>query len=147
MKKRFLIPSVFTLLFPNINFGAACIDGANSDGCTIGTTNTQYDITGDIAPATNVPGIELTPSADINTISLSGDITTTGTNGYGVYLISADNNSLLLSTSITSTGSNGDAVRLDTSSSNTIELYGNIATYDDTDTYSKEVCDEIIWRT
>jgi hypothetical protein len=130
LKKIFLIPSVFTLLFPNINFGAACIDGANSDGCTIGTTNTQYDITGDIAPASGVSGIELTPSADVNTISLSGDITTTGTNGYGVYLDNADTNILLLSTSITSTGSNGDAVRLDTSSSNVIELYGNISTSD-----------------
>ncbi len=134
MKKRFLIPSVFTLLFPNINFGAACIDGANSDGCTIGTTNTQYDITGDIAPASGVSGIELTPSADVNTVSLSGDITTTGTDGYGVYLDNADTNSLLLSTSITSTGSNGDAVRLDSSSSNIIELYGNIST---TDSYSQ----------
>ena len=58
MKKRFLIPSVFTLLFPNINFGAACIDGANSNGCTIGTTEGRYDITGDIAPASGVSGIE-----------------------------------------------------------------------------------------
>lgn len=129
MKKRFLIPSVFTLLFPNINFGAACIDGANPNGCSIGTTEGRYDnMTGDISPASGVIGIELTPGADVNTIGLSGDITTTGTNGYGVYLDNADTNTLLLSTSITSTGSNGDAVRLDTSSSNVIELYGNIST-------------------
>ena len=38
-------------------------DGANLAGCTIGTTDTTYTLTGDIQPAPGVKGIEFQSGA------------------------------------------------------------------------------------
>ena len=77
MKKK-LLALVTTLLLPNMSFAAACADGANAAGCTIGTTEIDYTLTGDIAPASGVVGIQFTTGANTNTTTLTGDISTTG---------------------------------------------------------------------
>ena len=37
--KKLLLALATTLLLPNMSYAAACADGANADGCTIGTSN------------------------------------------------------------------------------------------------------------
>ena len=56
--KKPLLALATTLLLPNMSFAAACADGANAAGCTIGTSNITYTLTGDIAPASGVIGIQ-----------------------------------------------------------------------------------------
>jgi len=127
MKKK-LLALVTTLLLPNMSFAAACADGANAAGCTIGTTEIDYTLTGDIAPASGVTGIQFTSGATTNTTTLTGDISTTGPNARGLYLYSSTSNTTTLTGDITTTGDGAYGLFLIGSDSNTTSLTGDIST-------------------
>ena len=128
MKKK-LLALATTLLLPNMSFAAACADGANAAGCTIDTSAITYTLTGDIAPASTVTGIQFNTDADDNTINLTGDISTTGLVGHALYFFRADDNTLNLTGDISTTG--GDSAMglfFFQGNSNTINHIGNIST-------------------
>ena len=127
MKKK-LLALATTLLLPNMSFAAACADGANAAGCTIGTTEIDYTLTGDIAPASGVTGIQFTSGATTNTTTLTGDISTTGPNARGLYLYSSTSNTTTLTGDITTTGDGAYGLFLIGSDSNTTSLTGDIST-------------------
>ena len=127
MKKLFLGLTT-TLLLPNMSYAAACADGANADGCTIGTSNITYTLTGDIAPASGVIGIQFTSGATTNTTTLTGGISTEGTSAYGLYLNTSNSNITTLTGDISTTGSGAFGLLLSSSDSNTTTLTGGIST-------------------
>jgi len=127
--KKLCLAAITTLLLPNMSFAAACADGANAAGCTIGTSNITYTLTGDIEPASGVDGIKFTTDADDNTINLTGDISTTGLTGHALYILGADDNTINLTGDISTTG--GDSaigLFFFQGNSNTITHIGNIST-------------------
>jgi len=127
--KKLCLAAITTLLLPNMSFAAACADGANAAGCTIGTSNITYTLTGDIEPASGVDGIKFTTDADDNTINLTGDISTTGLQGHALYIFGADDNTINLTGDISTTG--GDSaigLFFFLGNSNTITHIGNIST-------------------
>jgi len=127
--KKLCLAAITTLLLPNMSFAAACADGANAAGCTIGTSNITYTLTGDIEPASGVDGIKFTTDADDNTINLTGDISTTGLQGHALYIFGADDNTINLTGDISTTG--GDSaigLFFFQGNSNTITHIGNIST-------------------
>ncbi len=72
MKKVLL--TLATTFFPNISFSAACKDGENPAACTIITGDFDYTLSGDIFKGgAYSAGISLS-SADLNTITLIGDV-------------------------------------------------------------------------
>ena len=133
MKKK-LLALATTLLLPNMSYAAACADGANAAGCTIGTTGFDYTLTGDIAPASGVVGIKFTSGATTNTTTLTGGITTTGTSAYGLYLLNSTNNTTTLTGDISTgnvdgtTGIAAHGLFLVNSTNNTTTLTGGITT-------------------
>ena len=127
--KKLWLAAITTFLLPNMSFAAACADGANAAGCTIGTSNITYTLTGDIEPASGVVGIKFTTDADDNTINLTGDISTTGLQGHALYIFGADDNTINLTGDISTTG--GDSaigLFFFQGNSNTITHIGNIST-------------------
>ena len=127
--KKLWLAAITTFLLPNMSFAAACADGANAAGCTIGTSNITYTLTGDIEPASGVDGIKFTIDADDNTINLTGDISTTGLQGHALYIFGADDNTINLTGDISTTG--GDSaigLFFFQGNSNTITHIGNIST-------------------
>ena len=126
--KKPLLALATTLLLPNMSYAAACADGANADGCTIGTSNITYTLTGDIAPASGVIGIQFTSGATTNTTTLTGGISTTGDYAYGLLLSSSDSNTTTLTGDISTTGHYAFGLYLNTSDSNTTTLTGGIST-------------------
>ena len=127
--KKLWLAAITTFLLPNMSFAAACADGANAAGCTIGTSNITYTLTGDIEPASGVVGIKFTTDADDNTINLTGDISTTGLQGHALYIFGADDNTINLTGDISTTG--GDSaigLFFFLGNSNTITHIGNIST-------------------
>ena len=130
MKKK-LLALVTTLLLPNMSFAAACADGANAAGCTIGTTGIDYTLTGDIAPASGVIGIQFTTGATTNTTTLTGNISTIGDNAYGLYLLNSNFNTTTLTGDISTTGNEASGQILFQSNSNTTTLTGDISTTGD----------------
>jgi len=127
--KKLWLAAITTFLLPNMSFAAACADGANAAGCTIGTSNITYTLTGDIEPASGVDGIKFTTDADDNTINLTGDISTTGLQGHALYIFGADDNTINLTGDISTTG--GDSaigLFFFHGNSNTITHIGNIST-------------------
>ena len=96
-------------------------------GCTIGTTGIDYTLTGNIAPASGVKGIEFTNGATTNTTTLTGDISTTGFNAIGLFLTSSDNNITTLTGDISTTGDSADGLYLTASDSNTVNLTGSLS--------------------
>ena len=128
MKKRFLIPSIIPLLFPNIAFAAPCADGVNADGCTISSTQLDYTLTGDIETAPGVKGIEFQSGATGNATTLTGNITTSGDSAYGLYLLSSPSNTTSLIGNITTSGASAHGIYLFRSDSNTTTLTGDIST-------------------
>jgi len=127
--KKLWLAAITTFLLPNMSFAAACADGANAAGCTIGTSNITYTLTGDIEPASGVDGIKFTTDADDNTINLTGDISTTGLQGHALYIFGADDNTINLTGDISTTG--GDSaigLFFFQGNSNTITHIGNIST-------------------
>jgi hypothetical protein len=127
MNKKKFLALASTLLLPNMSFAAACADGANAAGCTIGTTGFDYTLTGDIAPASGVVGIKFTSGATTNTTTLTGDISTTGTSAYGMNLYNSDSNTTTLTGNITTTGNNAYGLLLNASDSNTFTLTGSLS--------------------
>ena len=107
---------------------APCVDGANIVGCTIGTTDNAYTLTGDIAPASGVDGIEFTAGADNNTTSLTGNISTTGSLARGILLDTSDANITSMTGDITTIGNNAQGIFLDSSIANTTTMSGDIST-------------------
>ena len=60
-------------------FSAECATGtAPSAGCTVDVDDTTYTMTGNIAPASGAEGIEFEVNSDNNIVSLTGNISTTG---------------------------------------------------------------------
>ena len=129
--KKIVLALTTTLLLPNMSYAAACADGAHAAGCTIGTTGIDYTLTGDIAPASGVIGIQFTTGADANTLNLTGDITTAGDYAYGLYLLRSDSNTTSLTGNITTTGDDAYGLWLYDSDSNTTTLTGDISTTGD----------------
>ena len=129
--KKTLLALATTLLLPNMSYAAACADGANAAGCTIGTTGFDYTLTGDIAPASGVVGIQFTSGATTNTTTLTGDISTTGIRAYGLYLNTSNSNTTTLTGDITTAGDNAYGLWLSGSNSNTTTLTGDISTTGD----------------
>ena len=127
MKKLFLALTT-TLLLPNMSYAAACADGANAAGCTIGTTGFDYTLTGDIAPASGVVGIKFTSGATTNTTTLTGGISTTGDYAYGLFLNNSTNNITTLTGDISTTGDDAYGLYLESSNNNTTTLTGDIST-------------------
>ncbi|MDA7751258.1 hypothetical protein N8882_01120 [Methylophilaceae bacterium] len=129
--KKLLLALATTLLFPNMSYAAACptgTDAAPTAGCTIGTTEFDYTLTGDIAPASGVAGIKFTSGATTNTTTLTGNITTTGNFADGLYLESSNLNTTTLTGDISTTGASAYGLFLDTSYSNITTLTGDIST-------------------
>jgi hypothetical protein len=127
--KKILLALATTLLFPNMSHAAACVTGTvDTAGCTIGTTDITYTLTGDIAPAPGVIGIQFNTGADRNNVTQSGNITTTGNVARGLYLSSSDNNTTTLTGDISTTGDAADGLNLSSSDSNTTTLTGDIST-------------------
>ena len=127
--KKLCLAAITTLLLPNMSYAADCVNGANAAGCTIGTSNITYTLTGDIEPASGVDGIKFTTDADDNTINLTGDISTTGLQGHALYIFGADDNTINLTGDISTTG--GDSaigLFFFQGNSNTITHIGNIST-------------------
>jgi len=126
LKLALLIP----LLISSNAFAATCQNSmaANAAGCEIDTSNTDYILTGDIAPASGVDGIEFVSGSDANTVSQTGNITTTGTGASGVSLFFSDANTINLNGNITTTGAGALGVFLVESHANTLNLTGDIAT-------------------
>ena len=127
--KKLCLAAITTLLLPNMSYAADCVNGANAAGCTIGTSNITYTLTGDIEPASGVVGIKFTTDADDNTINLTGDISTTGLQGHALYIFGADDNTINLTGDISTTG--GDSaigLFFFQGNSNTITHIGNIST-------------------
>ena len=127
--KKLCLAAITTLLLPNMSYAADCVNGANAAGCTIGTSNITYTLTGDIEPASGVVGIKFTTDADDNTINLTGDISTTGLQGHALYIFGADDNTINLTGDISTTG--GDSAMglfFFQGNSNTITHIGNIST-------------------
>ena len=130
--KKIVLALATTLLLPNMSYAAACADGANAAGCTIGTSNITYTLTGDIAPASGVTGIQFTSGATTNTTTLTGDITTAGDYAVGLYLRGSNNNTTTLTGDITTAaGDYAVGLWLDDSDSNTTTLTGDITTAGD----------------
>ena len=73
-------------------------------------------------------GIQFTSGATTNTTTLTGDISTTGDNAYGLYLNSSDSNTTTLTGDISTTGDAAFGLWLDNSGSNTTTLTGGITT-------------------
>ena len=106
-------------------FAGACQNGANASGCSIGTDDTSYNLTGNIAvtggtysnswnnSTDDTAGIEFTTGSDSNDMSLTGDISTTGYRSFGLSLESSDSNTVNLTGDITTTGTYGYAISLD----------------------------------
>jgi hypothetical protein len=124
--KKTLLALSIILLFPNISFAAACEDGANADGCTIGTTGINYTLTGDIAPASGTNGIKFNSSSDNNTVTHSGDITTSGSNTNALYVYVSDNNTINLNGNIDVSGAAARGMYLQSSDGNTITINSDI---------------------
>ena len=101
-------------------------DGANLAGCTIGTTDTTYTLTGDIQPDPGVKGIEFQPGATGNATTLTGNITTSGDDAYGVYLGTSNSNTTTLTGNITTSGDDAYGLYLNGGDNNTTDLIGNI---------------------
>ncbi|MDC0552639.1 autotransporter domain-containing protein [Methylophilaceae bacterium] len=125
--KKTLLALATTLLLPNMSYAAACADGANAAGCTIGTTGFDYTLTGDIAPASGVVGIKFTSGATTNTTTLTGDISTTGDYAYGLHLTISVSNTTTLTGDISTTGDYAYGLYLLRSDSNTTTLTGDIS--------------------
>ena len=131
-----LATPLFFIFFSALSYAGSIIpvvppcaggDGANLVGCTIGTTDTTYTLTGDIQPAPGVKGIEFQSGATGNATTLTGNIKTSGDEAHSLYLEGSDNNTTDLIGNITASG--GDlaiGLRLRTSNSNTTTLTGNI---------------------
>ncbi len=76
---------------------AECVNGANAAGCEIDTDDITYTLTGNIAPAADNVGItfEGFPAfANDNTVTQTGNITTTGDATHGVLLNGVDGNNI-----------------------------------------------------
>ena len=115
-----------------VTAGECATGTAPTAGCTIGTSNITYTLTGDIAPASGVDGIQFTSGATTNTTTLTGGITTTGDDAYGLYLNSSDSNITTLTGDISTTGDAAFGLYLNDSDSNTTTLTGGITTTGDT---------------
>jgi hypothetical protein len=126
--KKIVLALAITLLLPNMSFAAACADGANAAGCTIGTTGFDYTLTGDIAPASGVVGIKFTSGATTNTTTLTGDISISGSSAYGLLFLTSDSNTTTLTGDISTTGTSAYGLFLSNSDSNTTNITGNIST-------------------
>ena len=129
--KKIVLALVSTFLIPNISFAAACPTGTNTaptDGCTIGTTGIDYTMTGNIAPASGVKGIEFTSGADNNTTTITGNISTAGAGADGLVLFNSDNNTTTMTGNITTAGGGADGLVVTASDNNTTTITGNITT-------------------
>ena len=125
--KKSLLALATTLLLPNMSYAAACADGANPVGCSVTTSDITYTLTGNISPASGVDGIFFS-GANRNNVTQTGNISTTGSSAYGLYLRLSDNNTTNLTGNITTAGDFADGLDLDNSDSNIINLTGNIST-------------------
>jgi len=125
--KKPLLALATTLLLPNMSYAAACADGANPVGCSVTTSDITYTLTGNISPASGVDGIFFS-GANRNNVTQTGNISTTGSSAYGLYLRLSDNNTTNLTGNITTAGDFADGLDLDNSDSNIINLTGNIST-------------------
>jgi len=143
--KAFPLLTILSCLFwQNPIYAGACQNGANASGCSIGTDDTSYNLTGNIAvtggtysnswnnSTDDTAGIEFTTGSDSNDMSLTGDISTTGYRSFGLRLESSDSNTFSLTGHITTdagiTTPGSDAIHLSSSDTNTINMTGNIST-------------------
>jgi hypothetical protein len=125
--KKILLALATTLLLPNMSYAAACVDGPNPDGCKIETTGIDYTLTGDISTTgDNAYGLYLLNSTN-NTTTLTGDISTTGEFAHGLYL-SGSNYNTTLTGGISTTGLGAYGLRLSDSNYNTTTLTKGIST-------------------
>ena len=92
---KFFLAILSILFFPNVVLAAACptgTDTAPTAGCDISTSDTPYALTGDIAPASGVIGLQFNANADRNNLTLTGNISTTGFDADGLEFTASDNN-------------------------------------------------------
>ena len=61
-----------------VTAGECATGTAPTAGCTIAVDDTIYTMTGNIAPASGTPGIYFNSGSDDNTVTLTGDISTSG---------------------------------------------------------------------
>ena len=128
----FAILSVVCFL-PNVVLAAACptgTDTAPTAGCDISTSDTTYALTGDIDPASGVVGLQFNANADRNNLTLTGNISTTGTVAFGLVFSSSDSNITTVNGNISITGI-VDGLVFASSDSNTTTVNGNISTTED----------------
>ena len=130
------------LLSQNPVYAQACQSGTNATGCTIGTSDTSYNLTGNIAvtgttyiddltwdnSTDDTAGIKFTSGADGNVTELTGDIATMGYRSFGLRLESSDSNTVSLTGDILTGDGVSHAINLESSDSNTINMTGDIST-------------------
>jgi hypothetical protein len=126
--KKILLVLTSTLFLPNISYAVDCENGENASGCDIGTTGIDYILTGDITPASGVPGIQFTSGAENNTTTLTGNISTTGEFGDGVFFDEGLSNITNLIGNIITAGTESYGIYLSSSHSNNTNLTGDITT-------------------
>ena len=101
--------------------GTACANGATTlVGCAIGTSDTTYTITGDIDADIGDRGIAFTAGADNNNLTLFGNISTE--NAIGISLDEADLNTINMTGNITTAGDGNQGLEIYKSNRNTINL-------------------------
>ena len=126
--KKILLALTASLFSPSIVYADACPEGEAETpiaGCTIDTSDTRYKLTGNIASA--VTGIHFTTDADNNSLSLKGDIDTTGSQ-YGLHVESSKKNTTTIDGNMITRSFGRDAVFLDVSNRNTTNIIGDIST-------------------
>lgn len=143
MSYFFKIIAIASIIYPlsqNPVYAQACQSGTNATGCTIGTSDTSYNLTDNIAvtgptydltwdnSTDDTAGIKFTSGADGNVTELTGDIATMGYRSFGLRFETSDSNTVSLTGDI-STGEGGSiAILLESSDSNTINMTGDIST-------------------
>ena len=127
LKYSSLLALLGSFFFSTYIFAAECETGTSpTAGCSIGVSDITYTLTGDIEPGSGVDGIQF--NSENSALNLTGNITTTGINGRGIYLSNSNNNITTLIGDISSDGTQGHGIYSLDSNSNTYSLIGDIST-------------------
>ena len=127
LKYSSLLALLGSFFFSTHTFAAECETGTSpTAGCSIGVSDITYTLTGDIEPGSGVDGIQF--NSENSALNLTGNITTTGIYGRGIYLSNSNNNITTLIGDISSDGTQGHGIYSFNSNSNTYSLIGDIST-------------------
>ena len=112
-----------------VNAGECATGTAPTAGCTIGVDDTTYTMTGNITPASEARGITFNSGSNDNTVTHTGNISTSGNYAYDLFLHGGSgSNTTSLIGNISTSGSYAHSLFFNGSDSNTTTMTGNIET-------------------